>query len=301
LLPLNALRAFEAAARHRNFVDAAAELGVTPSAVSHQVKRLEEEIGTRLFDRGTRAVSLTKAGEAMAERLHRLFDDLELVVGDVSKASTSSLTVSTMASFATKWLAPRIVEFTALHPDLQVRVVAEDKLADFNSGGNDLAIRYGRGEYPGLEAEFIESGFAFPVIGRDLLRKLGADTFTPDILSAATLLHDETAQYAPGLPTWKAWFDSYDGPDIGRGRELVFGSMHMAIDAACAGQGVALALSLLVEKELNSGQLVGLMSHGLSSAFSFWLVYPKSTAALYKIRAFRGWLLDEIGKPLPAR
>src|SRR5271155_3983663 len=200
-LPLNALRAFDAAARRLSFAGAAEELGVTPSAVSQQIRGLEKRLGRPLFERLNRAMKLTEAGEQLALPLSGLFLEMSDLVEAARSQRTSRLEVSALPSFAAKWLAPRIARFQSAHTDSRIRIAGSDQLVDFNRQKIDVGIRYGSGDYPGLFVERLTKVSAFPVCSPEFAaRTRGQD------LSKLPLIHDENSLRAAGLPTWNAWF-----------------------------------------------------------------------------------------------
>lgn len=290
MLPLNALRSFDAAARSESFSAAAAELGVTPAAVSVQVRRLEEWVGAPLFLRGHRSVTLSATGRRLAPRLTALFVELERLLADVADVDAASLQISAMPSFASKWLAPRLADFTARHPELQVRVAGADRRADFQRDGVDIGLRYGDGEEPDLHCERIAPAIAFPVCSPALAEACGGD---PSRIAPGQLLHDESSLVAPGLPTWNAWFAKAGLPDRTEEPGVLFSNSHMALSAAVAGQGFALGLSPLVDDDLAAGRLARPFPIGIESAFSFWFVCRRERLADAKIAAFRSWVLDQ--------
>jgi LysR family glycine cleavage system transcriptional activator len=299
LLPLNALRSFDAAARHLSFAAAAAELGVTPAAVSVQVRRLEEWVGAPLFLRGHRSISLSEAGRKLAPRLTALFVEMERLVGEVADLDAASLQVSAMPTFASKWVAPRLGRFLARHPQIQVRIQGADRRADFERDGVDVGLRYGDGDYGELHAELIARAVAFPVCSPQLAGRLGDD---PAALETALLLHDESSLVAAGLPTWSTWFAAVGAAhDTDPGGPL-FSNSHMALSAAVAGQGVALGLSPLVDDDLAAGRLVRPWPGEVASAFGFWFVCRRDRLEEPKIAAFRQWIFDEAAaaRPSPA-
>jgi LysR family glycine cleavage system transcriptional activator len=189
LLPLNALRSFDAAARHLSFATAASELGVTPAAISIQVRRLEEWVGAPLFIRGHRSVELSATGRTLAPRLTALFLEMERLLCDVASFDTRSLQVSAMPTFASKWVAPRLSSFTRLCPHIQVRLVGADRRSDFDRDGVDIGLRYGDGDYPDLHCELIAPATAFPVCSPALAAQVGSD---PAAIDPTVLLHDES-------------------------------------------------------------------------------------------------------------
>jgi LysR family glycine cleavage system transcriptional activator len=290
-LPLNALRSFDAAARHLSFVTAAEELHVTPAAVSVQVRRLEEWVGTPLFLRGHRSIALSTTGRALAPRLTALFVEMERLLGQVAMVHAGSLQISAMPSFASKWIAPRLARFRTLHPHIQVRVMGADRRADFERDGIDIGLRYGNGDYPDLHCELIARAAASPVCSPELADCVRDD---PAQLDTALLLHDESALVAPGLPTWSAWFAEAGAPrDIDR-EGILFSNSHMALSAAVAGQGFALGLTPLVDDDLASGRLVRPFATEIESSFGFWFVCTRERIAEPKIAAFRDWVFEEI-------
>lgn len=300
-IPLNALRSFEAAARLLSFNRAAAELGVTPSAVSLQVRRLEEAVGRPLFVRSHRSVALSETGARLAPRLGVLFSDMENLLSSVAEPEVNSLRISAMPSFAAKWLAPRLAEFTSRHPRYQVRLAGEDMLACFDRGDIDIGIRYGAGDYPGLHCERIAAATAFPVCSPAFAAHHAAALARPDGLLNFPLLQDEIAAKASGLPTWSSWFEAAGVRRLPDHLGPQFESHHMALAAAEASQGLALGLKPLVDDDLAAGRLIRLFDIGVPSAFSFWLVCRADRAKERKIAAFRSWMADAIAAPPVAR
>jgi LysR family glycine cleavage system transcriptional activator len=290
-LPLNALRSFDAAARHLSFVTAAAELGVTPAAVSVQVRRLEEWVGAPLFLRGHRSIALSAAGQTLAPRLTALFVEMERLLSQVAVLNTTSLQISAMPTFASKWVAPRLSSFVERHPHIQVRIMGADRRVDFDRDGVDIGLRYGDGDYPELHCEEISRATAFPVCSPALAERCGSD---PARIASALLLHDESSLVAPGLPTWSAWFAQAGMPrDIGS-EGVLFSNSHMALSAAVAGQGFALGLSPLVDDDVAAGRLVKPFTVEIPSAFGFWFVCGKNRVDEPKIAAFRQWVFEQI-------
>jgi LysR family glycine cleavage system transcriptional activator len=297
MLPLNALRSFDAAARHLSFAAAAAELGVTPSAVSVQVRRLEAWVGSPLFVRGHRSIALSVAGKRLAPQLTTLFTAMERLVAQVADLDATSLQISAMPSFASKWVAPRLASFAAAYPEIQVRIIASDPRSDFNRDGIDIGLRYGDGAYPGLHAELIAPAVAFPVCSPALAARIAGD---PAAIEAAELLHDESALVAPGLPTWSAWFAKAGVSRRADGGGPLFSNSHMALSAAIAGQGFALGLAPLVDDDLAAGRLVRPFETELASPFGFWFVCRADRLDEPKIAAFRAWAQDQAQTRLAA-
>jgi LysR family glycine cleavage system transcriptional activator len=294
-MPLNALRSFEAAARLGSFRAAAEELAVTPSAVSLQVRRLEEILGRPLFVRSHRSVALSETGARLAPRLSELFSEMQDLLHVNIGPESSLLRVSAMPSFAHQWLAPRLGRFSDRYPQYQIRVVGEDQLVSFDRGEADIGIRYGAGDYPGLHSELIAKVEAFPVCSPDFAERYGRALSSPSGLLQLPLIEDEIARRAPGLPTWRDWFAAAAVPVDGLPPGARFESLHMALMAALRGQGVALGLSPLVDDDLAAGNLMRPFEVAIPSSFSFWLVCKPERAAERKIAAFRAWITDEIG------
>ncbi|MDP6876079.1 MAG: transcriptional regulator GcvA [Alphaproteobacteria bacterium] len=288
LPPLNALRAFEAAARQLSFTRAGAELHVTQAAISHQVKALEQWLGLVLFRRRGRAIVLTENGQTYLAAVREGLDLLAAATDRLTQRQDSGiLTVSTMASFAAAWLVPRLGRFRAQHPDIDVRLSASDEIVDFARDDVDLAIRYGDGHWPGVEVVPLMTEDLFPVCSPALL--LGPHPLRrPEDLRHHTLLHDDMRE------TWRLWLlaagvEGVD-PDRGPGYNL----STLVIDAAVDAQGVALARSALIGDHLSSGRLVKPFDVRLPAEFAYYLVHPARALDHPKVRAFRDWVLMEV-------
>ena len=293
LPPLNALRAFEAAARQLSFTRAGQELHVTQAAISHQVKGLEEWLGLALFRRRGRAIVLTENGQSYHAAVREGLDILADATDRLTRRQDSGvLTVATLASFAAAWLVPRLGRFRAQHAEIDVRVAASDEIVDFARDDVDLAIRYGNGHWPGLEVVPLMTEDVFPVCSPDLLR--GPHPLRqPDDLRHHTLLHDDMRE------TWRLWLLAADvrgvDPDRGPGYNL----SALVIHAAADGQGVALARSALVRDFLDDGRLIRPFELALPAEYAYYLVYPARAVTHPKVRAFRDWLLSEAGQSPP--
>jgi LysR family glycine cleavage system transcriptional activator len=297
--PLNALRAFEAAARCLSFQDAAAQLFVTPAAVSHQVKRLEAYLGVELFRRGHRAVALTAEGQALAVSLGELFGKLDLALDRATAAGTADLRVSTMESFAAKWLAPRLHRFHRIRPDLRVRIETGNAHADFVRDGVDVAIRYGPGGYDGFAAERLLEAAVFPVCAPAVQDDAARPLATAHDLQQHTLLHDESAQGRPGVPGWSEWLDAAGATRVRANAGPVFASIYLAQEAAIAGHGLALGVAPLVAEDLRSGRLARPFELALDNAYAFWIV-RRPDAGNPAVDAFCEWLRDEAARDAQA-
>jgi LysR family glycine cleavage system transcriptional activator len=286
---LNALRAFEAAARHESFTQAAQELCVTQGAVSHQVKALEAELGLRLFQRERQRLVITEAGRSYLEVVRDAFD--RVAAGTerlLQRQNAGVLTVSTSPNFAAKWLVHRLGRFAEAHPGIDLRVSASLHHIDFAREEVDLAVRHGDGRWPGLNVTRLCSEALFPVCSPTLLRGRGKRALrSPADLRHYVLLHlDERRD-------WAKWLDAAGvaGADMTRGP--VFNQASMAIDAAVDGQGVALARTALAVWDLLAGRLVRPFRLELPVPYAYWIVCPKVNADLPKIALFRDWLVGE--------
>ena len=294
LPPLNALKAFEAAGRHLSFSKAAAELNVTPAAVSHQIKTLEELLGVPVFRRATRTVHLTEAGRRalplISEGLDRLEEAVRLLRID---ESAGELRVTTPTTFAARWLVPRLHRFSARRPDINVRIDANNNPVDLLAGEADIAVRYGSGNYPGLVSRpFIVGETIAPFCSPSLLS--GEHPLRcPDDLRHHTLIHLEVEQLKFGWPTWEMWLRAAGVEGVASSRGPVFAQHEVAINAAIAGQGVVLASLLFLEPEITAGRLVVPFDVRMASEFGYFLVGANDTIERPKITAFRDWLLEE--------
>ena len=287
LPPLNALRAFEAAARHLSFTRAAEELHVTQAAISHQVKALEEHLGRKLFRRLNRALLLSDDGQAYLPSVSRAFTLLNEATNDLlTKHAPGPLTVSVLPSFAARWLVPRLGRFRHIRPDIDLRIDPSAELADFAGGDVDVSIRYGRGEYPGMRADWLMTEDIFPVCSAALLERPHA-LRDPRDLEHQVLLHDD------GHGDWRTWLLAAGVDRVDPARGPIFTDSSMLIEAAMAGQGVALARGVLAADELAAGRLVRPFTLSLPTEYAYYLVCPRDMAEQPKIAAFRDWLLGE--------
>jgi LysR family transcriptional regulator, glycine cleavage system transcriptional activator len=296
LPPLNSLRAFEAAARHLSFTRAAEELHVTPAAISHHIKALEDHLGVKLFRRLNRVVLLTDAGQACVAGLSDAFDRMAVALERLRAQDCSGpLTVSTSPALAARWLVPRLEGFQALYPEIEVRVSAVMRLVDFAREDVDVAIRYGPGRYPGLFAELLLTNEVVPVCAPMLLE--GARPLkTPQDLRHHTLLHDDTATSDGAYPNWAMWLRAagVEGVDALRGPR--FDYPGLVLDAAAAGHGVALGLSTIVAADLAAGRLIKPFAVDVPTPFAYYIVCPPVTAERPKVEAFRRWLRAEVDR-----
>lgn len=293
---LNALRAFEAAGRHLSFSKAAEELSVTPAAVGHQIKVLEEYLGAPLFVRLNRAVELTAAGQsllpAMSDAFARLGDAVETFQ---SRSASRPLTVSVEPAFGARWLLRRLDRFREGHPGVDVRIDATRRVVDFTREQVDLAIRYGSGDYPGLRVDCLFAEQVFPVCSPALLQ--GRHPLrTPRDLRHHTLLRHEWNPRYPTWPDWDMWLKAAALDDIEprHSAEFTGETRSFVLQAAAEGQGVALASSVLVADDLAAGRLVKPFDVTFPVSFCYYVVSPRALADTPKVRAFREWLLSEV-------
>lgn len=295
LPPLNALRAFEAAARHLSFSRAAEELSVTPGAVSQQIKALEDFIGAPVFRREKRGLLLTDAAQASLPALRDGFRSLEEAAMRLKAARASGrLTISVAPSLASKWLVPRLDGFQARHPDIDVWISADMKVVDFGEGDVDLAIRYGAGRYPGLAVDLLMNETIVPVCSPSLLK--GEDALhAPADLERFTLLHDGSPDNDETCPTWTMWLKAAGVQGVDGSRGPVFNQSSLVVEAAVAGRGVALAKSALAESDLAAGRLVVAFDVATPIAFAYHLVRPPAHDSNPAVRAFMDWVRAEAG------
>jgi LysR family transcriptional regulator, glycine cleavage system transcriptional activator len=284
---LNGLRAFEAAARHLSFTQAASELNVTQTAISHQIRRLEEELGIRLFIRKNRALALTPEASEYLPGIRAAFNDLRLATDRLlSKDDDKVLTISTLASLAAKWLLPRLASFQEAHPDIDVRITTSTGLIDFRNGDVDAAIRYGRGHWPGLRAAWLMADEMFPVCSPALLtgkRPLRS----PEDLRDHVLLHNTN-----NGDDWRLWLTAAGlPPDISKQPGITFDLILMTVQAAIDGIGVAMGRTSYVQDDIAKGRLVVPFNIALPADAGFYLVSPEGAAEPPKLRAFRQWLI----------
>jgi len=294
LPPLNPLRAFEVAARHTSFTKAAEELFVTPSAVSHQVKTLEEHLGMVLFLREAKTLTLTAAGRAYLPSVQQAFQLLADATRQLSAELAPVLRVDLPPTFAAKWLIPRLDGFVKAHPEIDIRVSAEAGPPDFARDSYDLAIRFGRGHYPDLHSELCLAVNVFPVCSPSLMK--GEHPLRePSDLRHHTLLHDAST-YADGSnPDWAAWLRHAGAKDVDASRGPSFTPSHLVINAAIDGLGVALAKDSWVEQDLLQGRLVRPFATALPVESAYYMVFPKHRAKDLRIATFVDWVRSEGG------
>lgn len=288
---LNGLRAFEAAARHLSFTLAASELNVTQTAISHQIRRLEEELGIRLFIRQNRALALTPEARDYLPGVRAAFNDLRLATDRLlRKEDDRVLTVSTLASLAAKWLLPRLTDFQEQHPGIDVRITTSTSLVDFQRDNVDAAIRYGRGQWPGLRADWLMADELFPVCSPSLLRG-DKPLRRPEDLRNHPLLHTSSSN----SDDWRLWLTAAGLPaDIARQPGITFDMIFMTIQAAIDGIGVAMGRTSYVQDDIAKGRLVVPFKIALPADAGFYLVSPEGRREAPKLAAFRNWMIAAV-------
>jgi LysR family glycine cleavage system transcriptional activator len=305
--PFGALRAFESAARHLSFKKAAEELHVTPSAISQQVRMLEEQLNVSLFRRLTRALELTPEGTAMVPKVREGLESLSAAMTLVRKPLLvdGPLTVAAPPSFATRWLLPRLQRFATQHPEIDLRLTSSLEMIDgradpfhplfIENGDEPVTIRYGGGEYPGSRVDRIFRASYVPVCSPKLLQGKNA-LRKPEDLRHHTLIHDDTVPDANARPSWQQWL-KLEGVDhilAQRGPHFTDGSL--AIEAAADGLGVALALRPLVCSDVKKGRLAIPFDSPMPSNYAYYFVTPEVTGERPDLTKFREWVLTEAAK-----
>ena len=282
---LNGLRAFESAARFLSFTEAARELNVTQAAISHQIRGLEDRLGLKLFIRRNRALLLSESGQAYLPGVREAFDLLHAATERLlDKDASGPLTVTTTASFATKWLVPRLMSFQQKHPDIDVRISTSTALIDFTRDDIDLGVRYGRGNWPGLNAERLVAEDIFPVCSPALLKGPKAIRKPAD-LKHHTLIHVSTFR-----DDWQVWLTAANVKGVDHTRGLRFDLAFASIQAAIDGVGVALGQGALVASDIKAGRLVAPFDVVLPSDSAYYIVAPAERLRRPKIKAFVNWL-----------
>ena len=291
---LNALRAFEAAARHLSLTKAARELNVTAAAVSHQIKALEEDVGVTLLRRVKGEFVLSETAQIALPLLRAGFDQIA-EAGRLMRADFARhiLTISVGATFASTWLVRRLGRFAEANPGIDVRLHTSDEVADFARDGVDLAIRFGAGRYPGLAAIQLFDEKIYPVCSPVLLER-GPALETPGDLAKHTLLHVEWMPFTGETQDWGMWLNAAGAGEVDHSRGPRFTHASMALQAAVEGQGIALGSDSVASDEVAAGRLVRPFDITVPFNFAYYLVYPESAAEMPKIAVFRDWVLTEI-------
>jgi len=294
-VPLKSLRFFESSARNLSFKLAADELNVTPAAVGQQIKTLEEFLGVKLFHRLTRAIALTEEGQRIFPGIRDSLQKIDTTLGQLQpKRDHGILSVTTVHSFAAKWLFPRLGNFSLKHPDIDVRLTATRKVMDFTRDQVDLAIRIAPSDPKTHQLNSVRLfGESFIAVCSPDLIKNGPSLNKPEDLVHHTLIHDDTmAIYQDS--EWSDWFDTLGITGIDTSRGPRFNPSTMPIQAATNGLGVALARKSLVRDDLEQGKLIAPFDLELQSNTAYYLVYPKECPQIEKVHAFRDWVLEEV-------
>ena len=290
LPPLNALRAFEASARHLSVKNAADELCVTPGAVSQLIKTLEVHLGVPLFRRVNRGIFLTDAGQAYLPPVRNAFRQISDATRRVAvPEDTGILTVSVTPFFASAWLVPRLKGFQDAHPDIDLQVVSSSALADFSRDGVDVAIRHGLGRYHGLSSQRVLTVEIVPVAAPALVKRLGMPE-TPAGLMRWPRVNDAERK------AWALWLQAQGIESTGPTRGPSFDDSGLLLKAVLAGQGAALLPAAVVADDLAQGRLVQLSDVTWLEDFAYYLMYPENSHDRPKVAAFRGWILGEASK-----
>ncbi|MBT2332476.1 transcriptional regulator GcvA [Variovorax paradoxus] len=290
LPPLNALRAFEATARHLSVKNAADELCVTPGAVSQLVKTLELHLGVQLFRRANRGIFLTDAGQAYLPPVRNAFRQISDATRRVAvPAETGILTVSATPFFASAWLVPRLKGFQDAHPDIDLQVLTSSALADFSRDGVDVAIRHGLGRYPGLSSQRVLTVEIVPVAAPALVRQLGMPA-APSDLKRWPRVNDAERK------AWQLWFQAQGIEDTGPARGPSFDDSGLLLKAVLTGQGAALLPSAVVADDVAEGRLVRLSDVSWLEDFAYYLVCPENSRDRPKVAAFREWIVGEANR-----
>jgi LysR family transcriptional regulator of beta-lactamase len=281
-LPLNALRAFEASARHRSFTKAAQELFVTQAAISHQVKGLEDRLGVKLFHRGPRGLMLSDEGVALLPALSESFDRIGRLLERFQDGRLREvLTVSAVGTFAVGWLLPRLKGFREAHPYIDLRLLTKNNRADLAAEGLDAAILFGDGIWPGAESERLFAAPLSPLAAPDIAAQLSH----PADLARQTLLRSYRVQ------DWPAWFDAAGMPDAIPARGPVFDASLTMVQAAIAGEGVALAPPAMFSRDIAEGRLIQPFTIAVEIG-AYWLASIRGKAPFPALAAFRAWLMQ---------
>lgn len=288
LPPLKPLPAFEAAARLLSFTEAAEELHVTQAAISHQIKHLEEALGVPLFMRFNRALKLTPEGQSFIGAVRPALAQIGSAAQRIqAQETTGTLNVSCLPSFAATWLVPRLLRFRKAYPDIDIRLSADYELTDFGVEDIDMAIRWGMGGDESLDEVRLMTEEVFPVCSPSLLKDPTNPLRTPNDLTHHILLHDDIRT------DWRVWLTAAKVDHINSEKGPIYNQSQLVLQAAIAGEGVALGRSAIVHDALEAGLLVRPFDLALSGRYAYWIVCPKAQRDRPKIAAFREWLMSE--------
>ncbi|MCP5085442.1 MAG: transcriptional regulator GcvA [Rhodobacteraceae bacterium] len=289
-LPLRALQVFEMAARHQSFTEAGRNLGITQSAVSRKVSELEAILGVQLFLRSGPKLTLNRTGRKLADHISFSLSGLRRAMAEARpETDTGVVTLSMLPSVAAKWLAPRLGKFMNSHPQIDLRISASRGLVDLQTEGIDGAIRYGLGDWPGVEAVWLGSETVQPVCAPASIGEFNIST-PPDLLKAP-LLHADIAE------NWETWFRAAGLSVVNTPKGPELSDDTAILQAALAGQGIALGRSLLVADDLAAGRLVAPFDIKLEVSFSYWFVFPENVSG--SLATVRDWVVREFGTETP--
>ncbi|TCN48315.1 LysR family glycine cleavage system transcriptional activator [Shinella granuli] len=283
--PLNALRVFEAAARHASFTRAGDELGMTQTAVSYQIKLLEETLGETLFLRQPRQVMLSEAGERLAPKVAEGLTKLAEAVADLRGAAEQKLHIHSTPTFATQWLSRTLGDFQLKHPTIAVRLSTSQELIDFTREEADVSIRWGKGDWPGLTCHRVMRMDFAPMLSPALVETIGGIRKPADLLKLPII--------SPLDIWWRTWFSAagIDDPGLERFPPNELGVQTIDAQVAMAGQGVAILNPGHFRAEVAAGQLYQPFELTCNDGRDYWLAYPENRRNILKIRAFRDWIL----------
>lgn len=291
LPPLNALKAFEAAARHLSFAGAAEELHLTPSAISHQIKGLEEQLGVALFERRGRGVTLTAAGGRYYPALRQAFDQMQTATDALrSNDGLGSLTINVLPTFAIRWLVPQLSDFQRRHPEIEVRMTTSTEIIDFGRSDADAAVRFGNGKWPGLRARLLMREEIVPVCVPALLAGRPA-LEQPSDLKHFPLLHDVNRP-----DSWRQWLTAVGEKGVDPERGLKLETTNLAVQGALQGLGIVMVNPRLVRPELEAGILIEPFGFRLSTDSGYYLVYPQGRESRPRLAAFEEWLAGTVAR-----
>lgn len=291
-IPFKGLRAFEAAARHLNFSAAADELGVTPSAISHQVRALEEHLGESLFVRGHRGIVLSPTGRACLQPLRNAFDQIESVMKTARSYNRArALTIRVSPCVASRWLMPRLHRFQGIYPEIEVSIDASGQIYDFHEDETDAIFRLRCGNFEDMQVDRVLSEEIFPICSPEIVRRNALDS--PADLVHHTLLHDRNLSVVETVPDWERWLEFAGVRNVDAQRGHRFCHSTAAIEATIAGRGVCLGRSALVEDDLRAGRLVRPFDIQYPARHDYCLIYPKKSAKKGQLMAFRDWVMAE--------
>lgn len=288
-LPLNALRAFEATARHLSFTKAGEELGLTQAAVSYQIRLLEEQLGRPLFARRPRRIELTPTGARLLPDVTEAFALLRKAVSTVSREDDNTIVLTAAPTFTAQWLTRHLVSFHRSHPEMAVQFFTTNRMCDFDTDPVDIAIRVGAGQWPGLVCHKLFETCFTPMVSPMLLASAGPVEKPADLLRLPIL--------DPADPWWIQWFREagVPEPDLKGRPQNQFGTQMLEANAAMAGQGVAILTPGFYRDEIAAGLLVSPFPQRSTDGSAHWLAYPERSARSRKVSLFRDWLLNEMG------